>query len=455
MRSSTGILLSSALLAVGLLAGCSNLGGDLVAPEPADDRGPDAAFKSLAGAVPINGYLVRFDGREFTDGQTTFSYTVLPDAGALPLERFFLEVPGDLSDPVSFEPSYGVLENFAKFGLYGVVWRVDPGAQPQDGDPPTAREDSVFTVSYAGNVPLGGVEALVGVGGAYGGGTVPGPGVGSTFAGTVFVDTDGDGVRDPATEPGLPDVIVELVAADATVDTVRTGTDGAWFAEGVVVPVTVRIDPSSSAVLDAYYEATTALEQAFQEPGDRADVDFGFQPVATEIVESIETGDLPSTGEDRLFWKRQFGRALLSWWWCPPGHAFGAVYGPHELLEFIAAIEVLAYAHPYQFRDGRELLQGFKRLARRTRTDLQKLKQELLVTELNHVAGLGLTDQTRQLQADLIAWGESIVIQETAAQAGQAAARTDAADKAGGRDLKQAIAVFEAINTGGGGIIDE
>lgn len=415
--------------------------------EPEIDR--TQVEKSLAGEpIEINGYLVRFDGRVHGDGETTFTYTVLPTEQAEPLQRFILEVPDGLDEPVSFDPGYGVLEYFSKFGFLGVVWRAEVAGNQED--PPAALPDSVFSVTYAGNVPLGIVQAAIGADYFYMAGPVSGPGVGRTVSGTVFVDTDRNGVRDHPTETGLPDVVVEIVSAGDIVGTATTGADGTWSATVPVAEVTVRIDleaypGAGNAALADYYDATTPLSYVLDPEDEETGIDFGFAPRTTEIVSAVETGALPSNGEDRKFWRAQFKRALVRAH-RPNDHAVGMpqVYAEAELMAFVQAIQDLYFEDPYTFTPGRELREVYRILQFRPGNLVDELRQELLVTELNHVAHLGLWATNRQFQADIIGWGESVVIQETAAAADKAAI-----------DLQRAIGVFKAINTGGGGAIDD
>jgi hypothetical protein len=411
---------------------------------------PPRLHKSLADdPVVINGYEVRFLGRQFTDGETSFSYSVLPTEEASPLERFFIEVPDGLADPVSFHPPYGRLEELSKFGgLYGVIWRGENAGAALTTVPEIP--DSVFSVTFAGNVGLGTVQALVGADLAYAAGPVAGAGVGYNVSGTVFVDTDRDGLQDPATEPGLPDIVVELVDEFGMTATAVTDSAGAWQGLATGGTLTVRIDlenypEAGNAALADYYTPTTPLSYVLDLEGDVTGIDFGFAPLTTEIISAIETGALPSNGEDRKFWRAQFKRALVRAH-RPEDNGVGMpqVYAEEELLAFVEEIRGLFYDDPYVFTPGRELREVYNILQFRPGNLIEELRQELLVTELNHVARLGLWDANPRFQADIIGWGESVVIQETAA----------AADK-GAIELQQAIDTFEAINTGGGGIIDD
>jgi hypothetical protein len=73
---------------------------------------------------------------------------------------------------------------------------------------------------------------------------------------------------------------------------------------------------------------------------------------------------------------------------------------------------------------------------------------KLLAAEFNDVSGRGLFAEP-ELQDVLLSWGESLVVDATGA--------AKAADKArtGSGELRLAIDLFGAINTGGGGSVDE
>lgn len=434
MKHSPRILLFALLLATAL-GGCSQQDFDPAAPDSRRAEDPGDALKSAPDLVTINGHVVRFDGREFAGGQTTFSYTVVPEDGAPLLERFMLEAPDCAGSPDHWFPASGFISSY--YGLVGVKWNTEDG----QGAP-----ERVFTVTFDGDVPLGMIQALVGVNGAFQSGMVYGPCAGLTVAGTVFIDTDFDGVRDLATEPGLPDVTVEVEGPGGDIVTVTTGADGRWTATAPGATVTVRIDLLANPSLADYYEATTTLERNIVVEQSVMGVDFGFAPLTTEIIDAVETGVLPSNGEDRKFWRQQFKRALVRDH-RRDDHANGPgqEYDGAELLALLDDLQALYYEDPFVFTPGNELREAYELLQRRPRTRLEELRQELFVTELNHVAGLGLWGANMQFQADIIGWGESVVIQTVAEQAAKATPQL----------LEQAIGVFRAINTGGGGIIDE
>jgi hypothetical protein len=69
----------------------------------------------------------------------------------------------------------------------------------------------------------------------------------------------------------------------------------------------------------------------------------------------------------------------------------------------------------------------------------------LLVTELNFVSGLGLVDEQDRVGV-LISWGEGLLATAPGAKS---------ADKGRDFDVFNAIQIFSAINTGGGGGVDE
>jgi hypothetical protein len=77
-------------------------------------------------------------------------------------------------------------------------------------------------------------------------------------------------------------------------------------------------------------------------------------------------------------------------------------------------VEGLYLTEPFQFTDGAEYKEALDILRLNTREALGLLCKQLLATELNHVAGLGLTGEWNALQGSLIAWAEYLAKHSTA-----------------------------------------
>jgi hypothetical protein len=261
------------------------------------------------------------------------------------------------------------------------------------------------------------------------------------------------------------------------VATVVTDAEGRYLFSGPGGTYAVAINPADhvdafNGDLAASFIETTPLSVVVS--GATANVDFGFTPDVEAILADLDSGGLDTTGETLEYWRMVFRRAIIEehshrrayghgrdrhhhrhgpHGWCHPwGHSEDLPDGD-ELRELLGLVSGLYLAEPYQFGEGHELEDVLRILARRPRSDEERLHRELLVTELNFVAGLGLVNEEDRLSV-LIAWGESLVADDgTAKSAGESA--DNSADKAGSIDLGNAIRILEAVNTGGGGGVDE
>lgn len=280
------------------------------------------------------------------------------------------------------------------------------------------------------------------------------------ISGSVFVDADDDG-EFGTLESGIGEVVVELLDGSGLVATAMTDFDGHYLFSAPAGAYTLNINLDDypddfNATLATSFDPATALSLPVTIGPDSPANDFGFTPLAEQLTMELENGDLTSDGLSVPFWTKLFRRALIEeqserranghggdgsqgggW-----GHGENYFNG-EELLEFTGLIEGLYLVDPYQFTDGEELQEVYDILKNRPTTDEERLFRELLVTQLNFVAGLGITEQA-DLVGVLISWGESLL-----------AAGEEAKDKNRQGDLRFAFELFEAINTGGGGDVDE
>jgi hypothetical protein len=288
------------------------------------------------------------------------------------------------------------------------------------------------------------------------------------ISGTVFVDADENGLQ-AMSELGIGNVVVDITNAQGTVATVVTDADGRYLFSGPGGFYTVAINLADHMEafnddLAASFRETTPLSVAVS--GASANVDFGFTPDVEAILADLDAGGLDTNGETLAYWRMVFRRAITEehsrrharghnddrhhhhhfpHGWCHAwGHNEDRPDGD-QLRELLEIISGLYLTEPYQFSEDHALEDVWRILARRPRTDEEKLYRELLVTELNFAAGLGLVNEADRLGV-LIAWGESVVVDDTTAKS---------ADKAAPRTVMEAILIFEAVNTGGGGSVDE
>ncbi len=283
-----------------------------------------------------------------------------------------------------------------------------------------------------------------------------------TFAitGVVFEDASVDGTFD-GIEWGIGGVVVELVDGGGSIFTATTDSFGQYRinapAGGYILNINLTDYPDDfNADLATSFDATTVLSLPVTIGPDSPGHNFGFTPRAEQLAAELENGDLTTNGQTAKYWTTLLRRALIEEQSerQATGHdgdtSSGGGWGHDEdyfsaedIHGFISTIEGLYLFQPYQFTDGMELQEVYAILKNRPKTDEEKLYRELLVTELNFTAGFGIVDQA-DVVGVLISWGESLL-----------AGGNKSMDKDRRGDIVFALNLFEAINTGGGGGVDE
>jgi hypothetical protein len=409
--------------------------------------GPADPGKGMSD-IPINNFLVTFDGRALVDGNTVFTWTVRGTGVEPALSHFMVQLPECAPEPIAFNPSNSVSINTNQAnGLYGVEWHLNVEA-----------DDSVgrqYSLTFPGDVPLGEVYSSVTSGNESGVGIIPGPCQGFAIAGRVFVDANENGLRDPDEESGIANVIIELVDAQGNVSTLATDQFGDYSFRKLEGTFTLNLPLEGypgyfNSSLSQSFDPTTVLTLEASVPPDSFGNDFGFSPQSAEIIIDLETGVLISDGETLKFWKAEMRSAA--------GNGNGNhVYDAAALLEFLDVIQNLYLPYPYQFTPGNELQEAYDILRNNSNEPVDILLAELLTTELNAVSGRGIIGQ-QELQLVLIAWGEALIADSQAPAGAAAGGNGSGGDKRGNptpTDLDDAIRIFELVNTGGGGGIDE
>ena len=419
------------ILAV-LLAGCTRE-APLATESPS--RG-DLTHRALAWTDPvmIDGYLVRFDGRDFSNNQTTFSYNVSGTGVTPTLSHFTIELPPCAGALISFSPtSSASIGTNMTTGIFGIKWDLQIG--PDD--------NRDYSITFAGDVPLRVVRASVKAGQIFEVGVIPGPCKGFEISGTVFVDSDSSGVQDPA-EAGIAGVTVTLVDADGNVLTETTDQNGNYTFFRLAGTHTVRIDFATAAVdfneeLGESFDATTLNPLSVTVGPDSPDNDFGFKPQADELITKLEAEVLLTNGASPKFWAMELKAA---------SRGRSKEFDAATLLAFLLEIETLFFPDPYQFADGNEFQGAQDILNIKSKDPVLKLLKQLLATELNHVSGKGLIGE-EDLQEVLISWAESLIIAGQLLGFGPAGAGPT--DDSG--EIKKATKLLSLVNNarGGGG----
>jgi len=286
-------------------------------------------------------------------------------------------------------------------------------------------------------------------------------------SGTVYIDAD-ENQTQGVYELGIANVTVLLLDGDMqVVDSYVTGDDGTFAFAAAPGNYTVEIPLGATPEQFNYdiaqsFAPTSGLSLPVSAGSGSTGLEFGFVPRPGDILADLDTGVLLSNGQPLDYWLKVLRRTIIeedsgrianghddndanhgqeAW-----GHP-GWYPSPEQMEALIQEIETLFLPEPYQFTDGMEVEEVYTILRTKAKTDLQKLYQEMLVSELNYTAGLGLIGEQDRL-AVLIAWGEALINLDpgTGAKSGEKDYKSD---------VKSAFQIFEAINTGGGGGVDE
>jgi hypothetical protein len=279
-------------------------------------------------------------------------------------------------------------------GLDGIDWHITVG--------PSGTQ--MYSITFPGDIPLGVVRAAVRTPSLVQVGEIAGPCSGFEIAGTVFVDSDANGIQLLADEPGIANVTVELVDALNNVQSTVTDAAGHYSFLKVAGTYTVRVPSMTTAAdfneeLFESFTASGATSVSVTVGPDATDNPFGFKPNTTEILADFDAGELTTQGEDIKFWRKQL-------------RGSGQVVETEaDLIGYLEAIEGLFFPDPFQFNDGNQINEALDILRGNPRSTVRQVEQQLLVAELNYASGRTMNDA--ELQAVLLSWAESVYIDAT------------------------------------------
>ena len=400
MIESRKFVLVAIVLAVAIV-GCSGHDEPMSIQNPpreSDSVALAGGASAVTSSIVIDGYDVQFDGRQLSGGNTTFSYTVSGMGAEHALSHFALEIPDCAPEVLSTSPAGGTIGINPLTGLYSVKWDVTLGTN----------ESRSYSVTFAGDVPLGIIRASVKAGAEVGLAEIAGPCRGFEISGTVYIDADSNGVLNGADEPGIENVTVTLEDGNGGIETYTTDASGTYSFLRLSGTFTLRIDVATSA--DDFNEE---LAESFSPSGpttvivtvgpDSPGNDFGYDPKADKIIVDLDTGVLLTDGEPIKFWKREIRSAIN-------GGKGQSEFDPTTMALFLEDIQMLFLPEPFQFTPGNELREALDILSDNSKDPVMQLKRELLAAEFNEVSGKGLIDAD-ELQRALISWVESLVAQ--------------------------------------------
>jgi len=376
--------------------------------------GPALAVGAVVGPderdISEVGWTVVFIDRTYdaSTDTTTFTYDVTVATGEESLSYWTLELGTDgVPQGSGTSTSYGLDDTS---GVYGFQW----------ADGQASGTTSTYALVLNGDVGEANVGYAV-VGSTYyavsqvigPGEVVPPPPDTFSVSGTAYVDTDGDGTRDAGESP-LANVSVELYGDDGIlVATVMTDASGAYSFVGLAEGTYSLSIPADSVASDfneslAQYFLAVSSPESITLAADSSGNDFGFSINPSAVLAAIVPGDsggggtsLEGTGKTIGFWKHQNTVALAG--------RGRAQYGAATLQGFLDAVEALYLPEPFQFDDSSEFAHALDILSSTSSDEFDLLAKQLLGTELNYVAGLGLSGDGALLQEQIILLGETIL----------------------------------------------
>jgi hypothetical protein len=383
----------------GFMAGCSADPTDVSQshePVLTPALAPTPSF--ISDETTINHYVVRFDGRTVSGGNTTFTYNVRGTGVAPSMTHFTVELPACAGAPVSYSPTVGGNINTNQgTGIYGLEWHKSVATDNFVGE--------TYSVTFPGDVPLGIVRSEVKTeGGASEVGYVYGPCDGFHVSGSVFVDANNDGARSPS-EGGINNVTVALTDG---LDTITALTDAAGNYTFVVTAGSYAVSVDAATAASDFNEDLFATSTVVSPTsvvvavGPDANASFGFEPKSGKIIADLESGVLDTNGLSVRYWKSQLRPAATG--------KNASDYTAAQLLAFVQAVEALGIADPFQFGTGTEISEALAILSQGGNDEITKLRRELLASELNFVSGNGLVGE-EDLHLVLITYGEELLNQ--------------------------------------------
>lgn len=317
----------------------------------------------------INTYEVTFRGQEFSYSgsevvSTTFNYSVTGGGQTPQLDSFFLEIPDCAGTPISWSPTQS-----AKLESDGIKWNSSVSANGSQN----------YSVTFAGKVDLGIIDATVTRGSQVDTKTIVGPCSGVfTISGTLFIDADGGGLKEDS-ESGLGGFIISLFnESGELVAEVPTAEDGSYLIKVLQGKYSVQ---SLDEILNANYTASTEVAFELDVDENESGVDFGYLIRSEKIVQEIEESVILVNTQPTDFWLDQLSRAGRRNY---PSVA--------EMNALLTGIEGLLLPDPFQF--GANKIEGALEILRtknpaKNETEETKLLRQLLTAELNIQSGRG------------------------------------------------------------------
>lgn len=345
--------------------------------------------------VLINTYLVEFTGRELKGSgeslTTTFNYRVSGTGFTPQLDSFFLEVPACAGSATSWTPQQPV-----NVQPTSIKWN---NSVSKDGS-----QD--YSVTYAGDVPLGIISSTVTRGSYVASGLVLGPCKGVyTLSGSIYIDANNNGTKQPE-ESGISSISVDLFDSDnVKLGSVNTSDDGSY--SFMVLAGNYRIAVGDDLLNDANYTAGGDTEVTVENVSkDLSGFNFGYLVNSSKIIKDLEDKVLQVNTEPTKFWISAIKNAGKR----------NSPYTKEQILALLVNIEGLLLEEPFQFGTEKESI-ALEILSRPIKTPLDEFLQQLLTAELNIVSGRGALlpngEQNEAFNKALLIYGEAVACRES------------------------------------------
>lgn len=345
-------------------------------------------------SVTINTYVVAFENRElnYENGEvvsTTFHYSVSGTGETPQLDSFFLEVPQCAGTLLSYTPTQS-----ANVEETGIKWNSSVSSTGTD----------YYSMTFAGTVHKGIIDATVTRGSIRNTGTVVGPCEGVySLEGSIYIDANEDGIKQ-SSESGIRNVPIDLrkLGSNEIITSFPTSETGEFFIQVLEGSYTVTVDDD---LLDESYNATTPITvELIDVAEDRSGIHFGYGIDSGKVTQELSDGTILINTEATKYWVQQIRQAGKR----------NSEYSQEEIRNFLIFIEELLLPEPFQFGEDKEK-GALSILTGPTKTQLDEFLQQLLTAELNVVSSRGaltLVDGVPVLNEEynraLLIYGEAI-----------------------------------------------
>lgn len=240
-----------------------------------------------------------------------------------------------------------------------------------------------------------------------------GSGFAATVSGSVYVDANWDGAMG-TDEPTVAGVTVLLYNANRQlVGTATTDSYGAYaFGSlakgifGVTIPKWAMGSAMNEVLSDLFLTTTAIVSIANTWNGDSAGNNFGYAPNTEFILEYMsgynpfcDCAEFRGDGKTIGFWKHQLTVATKG--------KGAAQIDAVTLAGYLQQIEAFFLPVPFQF--GGNMQAALKVLSSNSSDAKDLLAKQLLATEFNEMAGLGIQGNPSVAQPLLLAWGEYLL----------------------------------------------